>query len=135
MATVKNPVLFSKYFAIDPERLNEAGLIDPFLNVDTQLFIDPVLLEKSANPVIRADALSAFRNHFENFVRLLIISRAEGDAAWRAAQGLLTFTNSRKTDLAMVAAADPAVRGRTKSETLWYEQQKKLLIWVPATLK
>jgi hypothetical protein len=91
MATVKNPVLFSKYFTIDPERLNEAGLIDPFLNVDTQLFIDPVLLEKSANPVIRADALSAFRNHFENFVRLLIISRAEGDAAWRAAQGLLNL--------------------------------------------
>jgi hypothetical protein len=89
MATVKKPVLFSSHFAVDPERLSEAGLIDPFLNVDTQLFVDPVLLDKSANDIIRNEALDAFRSHFENFVRLLVISQAQGDAAWRAAQRLL----------------------------------------------
>ena len=88
MATVKGPVLFSTQFAVDPERFSEAGLIDPFLDVDTQLFVDP-LLAKSANDVIRNEALEVFRGHFENFVRLLIISRIEGDAAWRAAQRLL----------------------------------------------
>jgi hypothetical protein len=71
--------------------LNEAGFIDPFLNVDTQLFIDPILLEKSANPVIRTEALGAFRVHFGSFVRLLVISKTEGDAAWRAAQVLLNL--------------------------------------------
>jgi hypothetical protein len=91
MATVKSPILFSTHFAIDPECLSAAGLIDPFLNVDTQLFIDPVLLEKSANDVIRIEALEGFRRHFENFVRLLVISQAEGDAAWRAAQRLLNL--------------------------------------------
>jgi hypothetical protein len=91
MASIKSPVLFSKHFAVDPERLNEAGFIDPFINVDTQLFIDPVLLEKSANQVIRTEALNAFRDHFGNFVRLLVISKTEGDAAWRAAQRLLNL--------------------------------------------
>jgi hypothetical protein len=89
MAVVKKPILFSSYFNIPPDILADAGLIDPFLNVDTQLFIDPVLLEKSANGIIRTEAAAAFHRHFENFVRLLAISRNEGDAAWRGAQRLL----------------------------------------------
>lgn len=89
MATIKNPKLFSNHFGIDPELLSSAGLIDPFINVDTQLFIDPVLLPKSANEVIRTDGIATFREHFSNFVRLLVMSKAERDAAWRGAQRLL----------------------------------------------
>ncbi|KUP92688.1 hypothetical protein [Tritonibacter horizontis] len=89
MAKVKNPVLFSKHFGVDPALLDAADLIDPFLNVDTQLFIDPVLLEKSSNQRIRVDGIRTFRQHFQNFIRLLAISRSKGDAAWRAAEKLL----------------------------------------------
>jgi hypothetical protein len=89
LARVKNPVLFSKAFNLKPGLLEKAGLIDPFLNVDIPLFIDPVLLEKSKNEVIRTQALSRLRNHFSNMVRLLLISRGEGDAAWRGARALL----------------------------------------------
>ena len=89
MARVKNPVLFSSKFNLDPDTLSDAGLINPFLNVDTQLFIDPTLLAKSANPVINKNAIDAFRKHFGNFIRLLSISRKEGDAAWRGAERLL----------------------------------------------
>lgn len=92
MAKVKNPILFSKYFGLKPKTLEAAGLIDPFLNVDTQLFIDPVLLEKSANKLIRVDALAAFREHFSSFIRLLAISKREGDAAWRGAQNILDLS-------------------------------------------
>jgi hypothetical protein len=91
MPRVENPILFSFYFKTCPAILADAGLIDPFLNVDTQLFIDPVLLAKSANEVIRTEAAAAFHTHFENFVRLLVISRTEGDAAWRGAQRLLNL--------------------------------------------
>lgn len=89
MAKFKDPVLFSKYFDVDASTLQNAGLIDPFLDVDTQLFIDPVLLEKSANNHINTDAIRIFREHFQNFVRLLVISKNENDAPWRAAQRLL----------------------------------------------
>lgn len=89
MSSLKNPILFSKHFGIDPSALSDAGLIDPFLHVDTQLFIDPILLAKSANETICTEAQDAFKSHFENFVRLLVISNAEGDVAWRGAQRLL----------------------------------------------
>jgi hypothetical protein len=91
MARVKNPLLFSSHFNISPDLLSEAGLIDPFLKVDTQLFIDPVLLEKSTNEIVHTEAAGAFHQHFAKFIRLLVISKAEGDAAWRGAQRLLNL--------------------------------------------
>ena len=89
MARVYEPILFSTYFSIPSSSFDDSGFIDPFIDVDTQLFIDPVLLEKSANPTMATDAIAAFRTHFSNFVRLLTISEREGDAAWRGAEKLL----------------------------------------------
>lgn len=89
MAKIQEPILFSSHFGIEPQVLDTHGLIDPFLNVDTQLFIDPVLLEKSSNKIISNNSIETFKNHFSKFIRLLIISEKEGDAAWKAAQKLL----------------------------------------------
>ncbi|ABB76077.1 hypothetical protein SAMN05216403_13717 [Nitrosospira multiformis ATCC 25196] len=86
MASFSNPLLFSKHFKIAPDELAKAGLIDPFLTVDTRLFIDPILLDKCSNKIISEEAYKAFRKYFENVIRLLAISKKEGDAAWRAAQ-------------------------------------------------
>lgn len=99
MARVKKPILFSSYFNVDPGLISQAGLINPFLNVDTQLFIDPILLEKSANAVIRDGAVKSFANHFSNIVRLLTISKDEGDAPWRGAQRLLNLHEPPQTGL------------------------------------
>lgn len=89
VALIKNPLLFSTAFNLDPALLKRAGLIDPFLNVDVPLFIDPVLLEKSGNERIRVRAIERFRGHFSNMVRLLSISKHEDDAAWKGARRLL----------------------------------------------
>lgn len=94
MKAFSDPTLFSKHFNIEPEQLSNAGLIDPFLDVDTQLFIDPILLEKSSIPLISGDAHTALRSHFSNVFRLLAISVKEGDAAWKAAQRLLELTEA-----------------------------------------
>ena len=91
MSKIQNPILFSKHFGVDPDILVREGLIDSFLNVDTQLFIDPVLLEKSDHKSINDEGLKVFRTHFENFIRLLAISKAENDAAWKGAQRLLNL--------------------------------------------
>ncbi len=89
MTRIQNPKLFSIYFGLDPGVVKAAGLIDPFINVDVPLFIDPILLEKSSNQRISTQGIEVFRKHFEDFVRLLAISRQENDAAWRAARRLL----------------------------------------------
>lgn len=91
MSTIKDPILFSKHFKIDPTVMVDAGLGDPFLNVDTQLFIDPVLLAKSGNTQISDAGYAAFRKHFDNYVRLLAMSEKEGDAPWRGAAKLLNL--------------------------------------------
>lgn len=99
MAKIQNPLLFSKHFGVDEKKLEKAGLIDPFLNVDTQLFIDPLLLEKSGHPKISVDAYKNFRNHFSNYVRLLAISTKEDDAAWKGARKLLDLREPAQTGL------------------------------------
>jgi hypothetical protein len=86
MASVQNPTLFSAYFGVPSKALAAAGMIDPFLDADVPLFIDPVLLEKSSNKTINTTAIDRFRKHFEIFVRMLTISEAENDAAWKAAR-------------------------------------------------
>ena len=99
MAKVQNPVLFSTHFGLTTQDLASAGLIDPLLDVDTPLFIDPVLLEKSSNPRINTEAIQRFRQHFTNFVRLIDISQKEGDAAWRAAQNQLDLSEPPENGL------------------------------------
>ncbi len=99
MAKVQNPVLFSTYFGIDSKLLEDANLIDPLLNVDTPLFIDPVLLEKSDNARINTEAIQRFRKHFDGYVRLLAISEREGDAAWRGAQKQLDLSEPPENGL------------------------------------
>jgi hypothetical protein len=86
MARFQKPILFSVYFNVPPSALAAAGLFDPFLDVDVQLFIDPVLLEKSSNKIINTSAIQRFRRHFEILVRMLAISQAVDDAAWKAAR-------------------------------------------------
>jgi hypothetical protein len=61
VARVQNPTLFSTYFGVAASELDVAGLIDPFIDVDTQLFIDPVLLEKSSNRTIATDGVRSLQ--------------------------------------------------------------------------
>ncbi|WP_050604548.1 hypothetical protein [Ruegeria sp. 6PALISEP08] len=99
MARIVNPILFSSYFGVNPAEIDKAGLIDPFLNVDLELFIDPVLLEKSGHPLIAKDAIAVFRDHFSKIVRLLTISQAEDDVAWLAARRLLNLEEPSENGL------------------------------------
>lgn len=52
MAKLFKPRLFSQQFSINPAALQKAGLLDPFLNADTKLFIDPLLLRHSRRNVV-----------------------------------------------------------------------------------
>jgi hypothetical protein len=99
MARVQNPILFSTYFGVQPKTFAAAGLIDPFLDVDVPLFIDPILLAKSGNPTIAAAAVERFRRHFEVLVRMLAISQAENDAAWKGARKQLDLSEPPENGL------------------------------------
>lgn len=91
MRKVVHPTLFSKLFNVSENALGAAELLDPILNWDSKLFIDPLLLTSSSNALIRENAHSLLRAHLQNVVRLLTASREQGDAAWRGASRLLNL--------------------------------------------
>lgn len=99
MSRFQNPTLFSAYFAINQSVLTAAGLVDPFLDVDVPLFIDPILLQNSSNKTINTSAVDRFRSHFEALIRLLAMSKAENDVAWKAARRQLDLSEPAENGL------------------------------------
>src|SRR5947209_5741006 len=105
MATFTNPVSFSSHVGIDPDLLAKAGALDPLLNVDTKLFIDPLLLGESDHDEITNRATAHLRTHFEKVLKLLQVSREQGDPAWRQAARLMNFPEFSATCLGYGAAS------------------------------
>lgn len=104
MPKVIRPVLLSTYFAVPKQKLKRLGVFDPILNVDTKLFIDPLLLEGSAHPEI-ADSQRTFFAYFASLVSLLASSQKEGDLPWRTAFRRLSFSEIKGTCLGYGAAS------------------------------
>lgn len=102
--TLVHPVLFSKHFKIDPAKLNAANLLDPVLNSDTKLFIDPLLIYKSQNAIIKRDGRTAVKQAFDNVIGLVDISLVEGDVAWKGAYKALNLDERPETSLGYGAA-------------------------------
>ena len=58
-----------------------------------------MLLEKSSNTTIATSAVGRFRRHFEVLVRMLTISMAENDAAWKGARRQLDLSEPPENGL------------------------------------
>jgi hypothetical protein len=91
LATITNPIRFSDRFGFDSALLDAVGALDPSLNVDTGLFIDPMLLKSSQHPEMNRDAVTTYRAHFTTVIKLLAASQTPGDVGWRSALRLLSF--------------------------------------------
>lgn len=90
------------------------GVLDPTLNVDTRLFIDPLLLESSRHPEIAVGARNTYEQHFTTVIKFLSKATSRSDVAWRSAQRLLSFPEIKWTCLGYGATPCPeAARGRT----------------------
>lgn len=119
MAKATNPVTVSGHFRIDPKELQKAGVLDATLAIDTRLFIDPLLLSKSAHPEIRGDAVKQYKKRFEEIIQLLDAATEEGDPAWKAAYQRFDFPEVPGTCLGYGAATirgsgwGPALRNKT----------------------
>lgn len=85
------PITLSMALGINASVLSSVGAIDVSLNCDTNLFIDPLLLEHAADKEFRDCATGAYVERFEQLIRLLAASKAVDDAAWRAARKQLKF--------------------------------------------
>ena len=109
------PVLFSKHWALERLALEQRGLIDPILNADTRVFVDPLLLRDSKNQIVSRDGYALLRTNFKNIVELLIASQRQGDPAWRAALRLLNLDERRENCLGYGGSS---VSGSSRSTAL-----------------
>jgi hypothetical protein len=105
VAKFSNPTSFTAHFGVNPAVLHDAGAMDPLLNVDTKLFIDPLLLHISRAPEVRSNGPTRLRMYFEKLMKLLQASRDRGDAAWREASRLMSFSEVAATCLGYGAAS------------------------------
>lgn len=90
MAKAANPSTLSREFSVSHSALGTAGVLDATLAIDTRLFIDPLLLDRSRHQEMR-DAAVTFRKFFEKIIRLLRASKRMNDPAWVAAKKLMAF--------------------------------------------
>lgn len=93
-----------------PEDLEAAGLVDPILNYDTRLFVDPLLLSESANPIIKDEAFAELNKQFGNIIRLIHASRKAEDAAWKGAKKILSLDERPETCLGFGGAGISGAR-------------------------
>jgi hypothetical protein len=115
LAKLINPVLFSTKFPIPACDLTKANLLDPILNADTRLFIDPLLLSGSDNELIRTKAFSLLKERFEEIILLVDASQSAGDVAWRNASKRLDLSERRETGLGYGGAS---TSGSSRPQTL-----------------
>ncbi|WP_145611224.1 hypothetical protein [Nitrospirillum amazonense] len=78
--------------------MKKLGIMDPTLNMDTPLFIDPILLDKSAHPEMR-EASRTYSSHFEKLMELLEATKRPNDPAWKAAERLISYNEIKGTCL------------------------------------
>ncbi|MBN1916929.1 MAG: hypothetical protein JW889_03385 [Verrucomicrobia bacterium] len=105
MAKAKNPTTLSGHLRIDSAKLSELGVLDVTLGVDIPLFIDPLLLPRSAHAEMSQLGARQYRHHFEQVIEFLARTQQSDDVAWRTARRLLEFHEIRGTCLGYGAAS------------------------------
>jgi hypothetical protein len=98
MAKLTAPKMFCDHFGIDPTLMSKLGVLNPTLNVDTELFIDPMLLSASSHVEMR-NSRSTYETYFLLVGKFLAAIKLENDVAWKAAQRLLSFREVKGTCL------------------------------------
>src|SRR3989338_9532859 len=84
----------SAYLGVPDSRFEELGIFDPFVGIDTHLFLDPALLKETKIPEFK-NSYSRITKHFGEILRLLHASRTKFDIAWREAVKRLIFRETK----------------------------------------
>ena len=80
----------TSYFGIDKKVFATTGAYDAVVNVDTKVFIHPLLLRGTTAPELK-ESYAKVQKHFAEILKLILASKKVGDRAWCAAHERLTF--------------------------------------------
>jgi len=92
----QTPIHFSDHFNIDKAKLNELGIFDPVLNYDTKVFVEPLLLKKSSDQIIK-NSYQNYKRFFSDLLLLLQKSQNIDDKCWQTAKKIVNFPEYQYT--------------------------------------
>ena len=72
------PVLFSNEFDVSRDKIEELGILDIILDLDTCVFIDPALIDICEEPEF-SNARAKIEKYFSNIITLIRCSDYEND--------------------------------------------------------
>jgi hypothetical protein len=84
------PKSVTQLLKIDKRMFAKTGALDAILDVDTRLFIDPMLIRKTRAPEL-AKSVARIEKHFAEILALLKVSKKPDDIFWRNAEKLMHF--------------------------------------------
>jgi len=84
----------SDHLGVPKSEFDSTGAFDPILDVDSRLFIDPLLLRAASEPEFQ-NVRDTIELRFRQLYRLLERSRSEGDLFWAAADDRFRFPEVR----------------------------------------
>lgn len=84
------PIRVTDYLKVDKRAFDGTGALDTILDVDTKLYISPLLLRSSDIPEIDK-SYENVQTYFKKTLILLRASKQQGDRAWREATKRLRF--------------------------------------------
>ena len=92
------PISFSDHFNADKKNLEKLGVFNPILNLDTKLFVEPLLLKDSKSEIIK-NSFDDYKQYFANILLLIRKSKVydSSDIHWRTAKKLVRFPEYKST--------------------------------------
>ena len=84
------PIRVTDYLNLDSKVFNSTGAFDTILDIDTKLYISPLLLHRVEIPEL-SNSYIHIQEHFQKILILLRNSKQKNDRAWREASKLLRF--------------------------------------------
>src|ERR1700678_1924260 len=91
-------IALTHYFKVNPEKLEEYGVLNAYIGLDSKLVVDPNLLRRTKIPEF-VNAGTELASYFNDVIRLLKLSKGPFDAAWREARDRLRFKEEMATAL------------------------------------
>ncbi|OGD83582.1 hypothetical protein A2572_04765 [Candidatus Collierbacteria bacterium RIFOXYD1_FULL_40_9] len=82
--------LVSEMLGGNESDFDKLGVFDAVIGVDTRLFVDPFLLNKTKVPELK-NSRNRIKKYYEDIITLLLASKSIGDIAWKEAYKRLIF--------------------------------------------
>jgi hypothetical protein len=100
------PIRISEALNIKPKQLEKHGVFNGFIDIDSQFYIDPRLLELITIPQL-SNSHTTFRNYFNEVIKILDSIERRGDRSWREAYKRLIFREPKYILLGYSQSGNP----------------------------